>query len=68
MLATLIPLFDNEMAVGAYSIFAQRQNLLLQPNFAGGNRFDGAGSVVGLDIEICVYEREFGAFFKKKKV
>ncbi len=50
MLATLIPLFDNEMAVGAYSIFAQRQNLLLQPNFAGGNRFDGAGNVVGLDI------------------
>lgn len=50
MLATLIPLFDNEMAVGAYSIFAQRQNLLLQPNFAAGNRFDGAGNVVGLDI------------------
>ena len=50
MLATLIPLFDDKMAVGAYSIFAQRQNLLLQPNFAGGNRFDGAGNVAGLDI------------------
>ncbi|MBO6112224.1 MAG: HDOD domain-containing protein [Lachnospiraceae bacterium] len=50
MLAALIPLFDDKMAVCAYSIFAQRKNLLLQPNFAGGNRFDGAGNVVGLDI------------------
>lgn len=50
MLATLIPLFDDKMAVCAYSIFAQRKNLLLQPSFAGGSRFDGAGNVVGLDI------------------
>ncbi len=50
MLATLIPLFDDKMGVSAYSVFAQRKNLLLQPSYAGGSRFDGAGNVVGLDI------------------
>ncbi len=50
MLATLIPLFDGNMKVCAYSIFAQKQNLLLNPTFAGGARFDGASNVAGLDI------------------
>ncbi len=50
MLATLIPLFDERMAVKAYSVFAQKENLLLKPSFAGGARFDGAANVPGLEI------------------
>ena len=50
MLATLIPLFDKNMMTCAYSIFAQKENLLMTPAAAGSARFDGAGFVTGLDI------------------
>ena len=50
MLATLIPLFDENMAVSAYSLFAQKKNYLLNPNFSGTGIFDGAGSIPGLDV------------------
>ncbi len=50
MLATLIPLFDASMGVGAYSVFAQKENFLLKPSFLGAGSLDGAGTVVGLDI------------------
>lgn len=50
MLATLIPLFDETMAVRAYSLFAQKENYLLNPSLLGTGSFDGAGTVAGLDI------------------
>ncbi len=50
MLATLIPLFDKNMMTCAYSVFAQKENLLVTPSAAGSARFDGAGNVVGFDI------------------
>ncbi|MBQ9444759.1 MAG: HDOD domain-containing protein [Lachnospiraceae bacterium] len=50
MLATLVPLFDKKMMTCAYSIFAQKENLLMTPAAAGSARFDGAGFVTGLDI------------------
>ncbi|MBD5501563.1 MAG: HDOD domain-containing protein [Lachnospiraceae bacterium] len=50
MLATLIPLFDETMAVRAYSLFAQRENYLLNPRLLGTASFDGAGTITGLDI------------------
>jgi EAL and modified HD-GYP domain-containing signal transduction protein len=50
MLATLIPLFDNKMNVPAYSIFAQRENLLARPNLLGTGDLDMASRVHGLDI------------------
>lgn len=50
MLATLVPLFDKTMAVGAYSLFAQKKNYLLNPSLLGTGSFDGAGTVAGLDI------------------
>ena len=50
MLATLIPLFDNQMSVSAYSVFAQKTNLFLNPSFMAGARFDGAGSVPELEV------------------
>ncbi len=50
MLATLIPLFDREMNVCAYSIFAQKENFLLNPRLLGVGCYDGAADIVGLDI------------------
>ncbi len=50
MLATLIPLFDKNMAVSSYSIFVQKDNFLLNPSFMGSGRFDGATHVEGLEI------------------
>lgn len=50
MLATLIPLFDNNMNVPAYSIFAQRENLLAHPGLMGTGSLDMAARVLGLEI------------------
>ncbi len=50
MLATLIPLFDNSMNVPAYSIFAQRENLLANPGLLGTRSLDMASTVVGFEI------------------
>ncbi len=50
MLATLIPFFDKEMKVSAYSLFSQRQNNLLNPASQGFGRNDGAGRINGLEI------------------
>ncbi len=50
MLATLIPLFDKDMRVCAYSLFSQKENYLLNPALQGSSRNDGAASVSGLEI------------------
>lgn len=50
MLATLIPLFDGNMAVRAYSLFAQKQNFLLNPSMLGTGSLDGAGTILGLEV------------------
>ncbi|MCR4588593.1 MAG: HDOD domain-containing protein [Lachnospiraceae bacterium] len=50
MLATLIPLFDDSMIVRAYSVFAQKENLLLKPALLGTGSLDGAADIIGLDI------------------
>ncbi len=50
MLATLIPFFDKDMRVSAYSLFSQKQNHLLNPASQGFGRHDGAGRVNGLEI------------------
>lgn len=50
MLATLIPLFDENMAVRAYSLFAQKKNLLLNPSLLGTGSNDGAANIAGFDI------------------
>lgn len=49
MLLTLIPLFDEKLSVNAYSVFAQKENLFLNPfNFATG-KYDGAAYIAGLE-------------------
>lgn len=50
MLVTLIPLFDEEMSVRAYSLFSQKKNLFLNPNLQGSGRFDEAAYIHGLEI------------------
>ena len=50
MLATLIPLFDETLAVSGYSLFAQKKNNLLIPSLLGTGGNDGAGVVAGLEI------------------
>lgn len=46
----MIPLFDENMAVKAYSIFSQKNNFLLNPLMLGSARFDGANSIPGLEM------------------
>ncbi len=50
MLATLIPLFDENTAVRAYSLFAQKENYLLNPSMLGTGSLDGAGAILGLEV------------------
>lgn len=50
MLLTLIPLFDESMAVRAYSIFAQKENMFLNPLTQGTASLDGASNIPGLEI------------------
>lgn len=50
MLLALIPLFDENMAVKAYSVFSQRQNYLLNPMMLGSGRNDGSAVVDGLEL------------------
>lgn len=50
MLATLIPLFDENMSVRAYSLFSQKENFFLNPCYNSTGVFDGAGRINGLEI------------------
>lgn len=50
MLVTLIPLFDENLNIGAYSLFVQKENVFLNPSLLGTGRFDGAARVEGLEI------------------
>ncbi len=47
---TLIPLFNENMAVKAYSVFSQKDNFFLNPMMQGTRQNDGAASVDGLDL------------------
>ena len=50
MLATLIPFFDKDMKVCVYSLFSQKENLLLNPARQASGINDGAARVEGLDL------------------
>lgn len=50
MLAALVPLFNGSMDVCAYSIFAQRENYLLNPKLLGPGSLDTASAILGIDI------------------
>lgn len=50
MLATLIPIFDKDQKVFAYSLFSQKEDFLRNPGMQGYSRNDGAGSINGLEL------------------
>ena len=50
MLLAMIPLFDENMAVKAYSVFSQKENFLLNPRMLGTAQYDGATTVEGLEL------------------
>lgn len=50
MLVSLIPLFDRDMNVKAYSVYAQKENQFLNPLAMMTSQNDGATNVPGLDI------------------
>lgn len=50
MLVTLVPLFDDSMAVRAYSVFTQKNNFFLNPLMQGSAQLDGAARIVGLEV------------------
>ncbi len=50
MFSTLMPLFDEKMAVKAFSLFAQKENFLLNPSLLGTGANSGIGQINGLDV------------------
>ncbi len=50
MLMVLVPLFDENMAVKAYSIFSQKDNYFLNPMLLGTGQNDGTAMVEGLEL------------------
>lgn len=50
MLASLVPLFDENMAVKAYSLFTQKDNFLMNPMLLGTGSNDGANRIQGLEM------------------
>lgn len=50
MMLTLIPFFDRNMSVSAYSLFTRKNNFLMSPSLLGSRQFDGAAYVDGLEL------------------
>ena len=50
MMLTLIPFFDRNMSVSAYSLFTRKNNFLMDPSLLGSRQFDGAAYVDGLEL------------------
>jgi EAL and modified HD-GYP domain-containing signal transduction protein len=50
MLITLVPFFDNNMAVSAYSFFTQKSNNLLDPSTQSTGSNDGAIDIPALEL------------------
>lgn len=50
MLVSLVPLFDENMAVKAYSLFSQKENFLMNPMLLGTGQNDGASRISGLEV------------------
>ena len=50
MLATLVPMFRRDMSVGAYMLYAQKENMFMRPHLLGTGCFDGAGNIDGIEV------------------
>lgn len=49
MLVTMMPLFDENLNVTAYSLISQKRNYFLNPDLLGTGANDGAGQIPGLE-------------------
>ncbi|SDB15723.1 EAL and modified HD-GYP domain-containing signal transduction protein [Pseudobutyrivibrio sp. YE44] len=61
MLATLVPLFYEDMSVASYCLYAQKENMFENPHMLGAARYDGAGSIVGIEVFESVSEDDLVA-------
>ena len=61
MLATLVPLFYEDMSVASYCLYAQKENMFEKPHMLITGKYDGAGSVVGLEVFESVSEDDLVA-------
>ena len=59
MMLTLIPFFDRNMSVSAYSLFTRKNNFLMNPSLLGSRQFDGAAYVDGLEPPHSPEENRF---------
>lgn len=50
MYTTMVPLFDENMAVKAYSVFTEKNNIFLNPALMATGINDGAGDIPGLEL------------------
>ncbi|MBE5918813.1 MAG: HDOD domain-containing protein [Pseudobutyrivibrio ruminis] len=61
MLATLVPLFYEDMSVASYCLYAQKENMYERPHLLIAGKYDGAGSIVGLEVFDSVSEDDLVA-------
>ena len=61
MLATLVPLFYGDMSVASYCLYAQKENMFEKPHLLGSGKYDGAGSIVGIEVFESVSEDDLVA-------
>lgn len=58
MLATLVPLFYEDMSVASYCLYAQKENMFEHPHLLGAGKYDGAGSIVGIEVFDSINEAD----------
>ena len=61
MLATLVPLFYEDMSVASYCLYAQKENMFEHPHLLGAGKYDGAGAIVGIDVFESISEDDLVA-------
>ncbi len=61
MLATLVPLFYEDMSVASYCLYAQKENMYEHPHLLVAKKYDGAGSIVGIEVFDSVSEDDLVA-------
>ena len=61
MLATLVPLFFEDMSVASYCLYAQKENMFENPHLLAAGKYDGAGSIVGIEVFESISEDDLVA-------
>ncbi len=61
MLATLVPLFYEDMSVASYCLYAQKENMFENPHLLAAGKYDGAGSIVGIEVFESISEDDLAS-------